>query len=323
VFLDDARRLARIGLVLDEIVRMAREAELTRQGRLPEWTAYQLLLPVDFKGVCGGHVPSSVPSHTPCYSLYRQIVLAQRDWDAFLTKGFTNKYRPIAKEWKRAQECFFFQPFSEYKDVDGKSLDCSSENEALPDLDAFSTGECRASFVLTRISLALKEVRIRLRMPKASGYSTHEEYLRGLTADAYLAPIAVQGKMHMAALGLADGGGSMPLYVSFLTLAVLARRTYRDFMSKSGSSYPSQSIISCCAKPVANGELRMQLYDNPVCDMLCSDNESEWEDVDGLDGASWTDAPAIYLEGEKDLEDEKDTCAEPTAEAMCAVSDMM
>ena len=137
-------------------------------------------------------------------------------------------------------------------------------------------------YSLTRISLVLKEVRVRLRLPKGSTCS-HDEFLQRMTASLFSSPITVQGKLHKEALGVDDVSS-----VSFLTLAVLARRTYRDFLQSKGTMYPSLRVIKKCAKKTLHSyDLVLALYDNPMALSMCSDNESEWEDVDGIDGSSW------------------------------------
>lgn len=304
--LDEARRLSRIGLALDEIVRMLREAELTENGVLEEWTAHRLLKPAEFKTVCGGIVPTSSESK-PTYSLYRQLVLAQRDWDAYLTKGVVNKYRPSARVWDRAQGLFYFDSFSEYT-IPNATSGYSSDDEVLPDIDHFCVAPgifagYKKSYSLTRISLVLKEARVRLRLPKGSTCS-HDEFLQRMTASLFSSAMTVQGKLHKEALGVDDVSS-----VSFLTLAVLARRTYRDFLQSKGTMYPSLAVIKKCAKKTLHSEdYVLVLYDNPMALSMCSDNESEWEDVDGLDGASWAsvsdEAKAEANEGcmEEDLD---------------------
>ena len=115
---------------------------------------------------------------------------------------------------------------------------------------------------ITRISLFLHLMRMRLRAPK---HIDQDIFLSTVLPSHILAPVPLKysdiaGYLH----------SSTPQDFSFLTLAVLARRTYKDmFMS---ANFPVDSVLKNAKA------LWTRNWDSSVpLDDRCSDGEDEWE----------------------------------------------
>ena len=287
-FITDGCRVARIAFCLDEYTRVAREARRAKELGL-EWTALRAISAKDFQTVCGGHMSKTSKS------LYRQVVLAQRDWEAFMSA----RYRIPKREWDSAQERMYFCPYQQYTFGDGTAMGYMSENEELPGIDKFKNvpqygtkvTAYKVPSALTRISLALKVLRLRLRKPKTSEL-TQGEYLGAMLPHEFMMSIPVQGPVHRKACDVAEDVASIEL----LTLLVLARRTFRDFI-EDGKTFPSQAILNKCFSSPSGSEpskerlfsVNSLLFDELMANTLCSEGETEWEDVDGIDGIDGID----------------------------------
>lgn len=245
-------RFRRLALVLDESIKMLREAQ---QGG--NWSALRFISKDAFRFLCGGKVTSDSPTE---FSLVRQIILARRDFAAFLDKTF----RPEAAELAIAKHFFEFHKREEYM-ADGND----SDSETLPGITDFIDNSTHKHkpfetiWTLTRISLFLHILRNRLRPGKGISQKTH---LESLTPNVLLSPIPHK---YMSLAGFANN--TEP--ISFLILGIIARRTYRTILFK--EQYPIDTLIDS-----AKSTWKRHWDKTAPLEERCSDNEEEWEDLD-------------------------------------------
>jgi hypothetical protein len=251
--LSDSIRFRRLGLVIDELVKMIREATYAVSNPGTDWTAKRFLSHVDFEKGCGGVVTSLEEE----FSLYEQLVGSRRDLDCFIKK----EYRPSKAVIQVANANMDF-----YRRDNCISDGYTSDTEPLDCLVDFVENRIQKNYTtacsMTRISLFLHLMRMRLRAPKDMN---QDVFLSTMLPPHILAPVPCK---YSDLAGYLHSG--TPQDFSFLTLAVLARRTYKDmFMS---ANFPLDSVLkNAKALWTRNWDTSVPLDDR------CSDNEDEWE----------------------------------------------
>lgn len=266
--LSDSIRFRRLGLVIDETVKMIREATYAVSNPGTDWTAKRFLSHMDFEKGCGGVITSPEEQ----FSLYEQLVGSRRDLDCFIKK----EYRPSKATIQVANANMDF-----YRRDSCISDGYTSDTEPLDCLSDFVENRSQKTYTtacsVTRISLFLHLMRMRLRAPMDMN---QDVFLSTMLPSHILAPVPCKysdlaGYLHS---GTPQDFSFFTLAVlartpqdfSFLTLAVLARRTYKDmFMS---ANFPVDSVLkNAKALWTRNWDTTVPLDDR------CSDNEDEWE----------------------------------------------
>ena len=315
-------RFRRIALCIDECIKMLREANRAKEKGDATWVGDPFISKVDFQSACGGKKTckkrQAAGIDTPKESedmenteqgiaqkdaqdakegsqdvkeedghcLIRQIILARRDFAGYLDKTFRphGKILVTVTQWKELNgndwetHTFSFRKREDY--MDGYT----SDTETLPLIEQFVDKNVMNDKVfhhITRISLLFHIMRNRFRALK----TTDNRYI--ITADDILAPIP--GKYGKLA-GFLDKNTDQPP-IPILTLAVLARRSYRSFLQK--EQYPMEPIILAAKKAWETSWDK-----NAPLEERCSDNEDEWEDLDdtthdALETQDWSDGTYI------------------------------
>ena len=247
--LSDSIRFRRLGIVIDELVKMLREATYAVSNPGTDWTAKRFLSHVDFEKGCGGVVTSLEEE----FSLYEQLVGSRRDLDCFIKK----EYRPSKAVIQVANANMDF-----YRRDNCISDGYTSDTEPLDCLENWIQENYTTACSMTRISLFLHLMRMRLRAPKDMN---QDVFLSTMLPSDILAPVPCK---YSDLAGYLISG--TPQNFSFLTLAVLARRTYKGmFMS---ANFPVDSVLkNAKALWTRNWDTTVPLDDR------CSDNEDEWE----------------------------------------------
>jgi len=222
--LSDSIRFRRLGLVVDETVKMIREATYAVSNPGTDWTAKRFLSHVDFEKGCGGVIRSPEEE----LSLYEQLVGSRRDLDCFIKK----EYRPSKATLQVANVNMDF-----YRRDSCISDGYTSDTEPLECLVDFVENRSQKNYTtacsMTRISLFLHLMRMRLRAPKDVN---QDVFLNTMLPSHILAPVPCK---YSDLAGYLHSG--TPQDFSFLTLVVLARRTYKDmFMS---ANFPVDSVL--------------------------------------------------------------------------------
>lgn len=250
-YLSDSIRFRRLGLVIDETVKMIREANYAKSNPGTHWTAKRFLSHVDFEKGCGGVIRSPEEE----FSLYEQLVGSRRDFDCFIKK----EYRPSKATLQVANVNmdFYKRAISDGYTSDTEPLECLVDF-----VENRSQKNYTTACSMTRISLFLHLMRMRLRAPKNVD---QDAFLSTMLPSHILAPVPCK---YSDLAGYLQSGTSHDF--SFLTLAVLARRTYKDmFMS---ANFPLDSVLkNAKALWTRNWDASVPLDDR------CSDNEDEWE----------------------------------------------
>lgn len=248
--LSDRVRWLRLGLVLDETVKMLREAAFAESNPGTQtWTAQRFLSHENFKDMCGGVVQSPQDE----FPLYEQIVGARRDLHCFMQKA-EKPDKPILKaiqhklKFAKRETCV----------SDGYT----SETESLECVANFVGNKSQIACSITRMSLFLHVIRMRLRAPKDVNQNA---FLCTMLPSYLLAPVP-RKYAHLA--GYLHDGTLQDF--SFLTLAVLARRTYKHMIMN--LEFATETVIQD-----AKALWSRNWNGGVLLEDRCSDNEDEWE----------------------------------------------
>lgn len=250
--LSESIRFRRLGLVIDEYVKMIREATYVASNPDKDWTAKRYIPKKWFTSGCGGVLTCEEEE----FSWYEQLVGSRRDLDCIIKK----EHRPEPATLRVASINLDF-----YKRVDCVSDGYTSDTEPLESVVDFVDNRCQSNYTacsITRISLFLHLMRMRLRAPRGV---SQDVFLSTILPSHILAPVPCK---YSVLAGYIQPG--TPQDFSLLTLAILARRTYKDMLM---SSYFAERSVLKNAKA-----LWTRNWDTSVpLDDRCSDNEDEWE----------------------------------------------
>lgn len=243
-FMNDFTRLSRIALVLDYLVYYLRI--MTYNLKRGDVSHMRMILDRFEFWLCGGDLYDGVEH----YSFYRQLVYARRDFHALF---WQRQYVPFKCDVVSSNAEMRYKKRENYI-MDGGN----SDDEELEDFDQFRDNSKIRWVDINRIYTTLYVARVRFRSLDKTESQDH--FMKRV-----LSPINVP---YPDALGFLSQTKEVP----FLTLAVLARKAFRMYMTtpdKNETTYFPEKIQYKMAHKVAN-----DMFDNL---------DSGEEDVDELD----------------------------------------
>ena len=201
-FMTDFTRLSRIALVLDYLVYYLRI--MTYNLKRGDVSHMSMMLDKFEFWLCGGDLYDGVEH----YSFYRQLVYARRDFHALFWK---RRYVPFKCDVvsSNAEMCYTKR---ENYIMDG----VNSDDEDLEDVDKFQDNSKIRWVDINRIYEALYVARVRFRSLDKT--ESQEHFMKRV-----LSPINVPYPDALGFIGQTK--------VPFLTLAILARKAFRSYMT--------------------------------------------------------------------------------------------